>query len=63
MSWEDNWNKFLQEHKLEPVDPEIPDGALHLNLADVDFYIPPLLGTTTESMKAIARHNAKIGIF
>jgi hypothetical protein len=59
-AWKENWNEFLKSH------PEIVfiDGKpSKIDLADIDFWIPPLLGANADSMKAIEKHNSKLGIF
>lgn len=54
-----NWENYLKSK----FGNNIPDGPIKIDLAEIDFVIPPLLGTTVESMKTISKHNAKIGIF
>lgn len=34
-----------------------------INLGEIDFPIPPLLGVNSDSFKAIQKHNAKNSIF
>ena len=55
----DNWETYLKGK----FGNNIPDGPLKIDLSEIDFIIPPLLGTTVESIKIINKHNAKIGIF
>lgn len=58
-----NWNMYWQQYLANHFHNEIPDTAFPLNLADIDFYIYPLLATTAEGIRVIQKHNAKIGIF
>jgi hypothetical protein len=57
--WKELWNAYLREK----YGSEIPEGPLKINLGEIKFYIPPLLGIDATSMKAIAKHNAKHRIF
>ena len=57
--WKDDWNAYLREK----FGSEIPEGPLKVNLGDIKFFIPPLLGIDSVSMKAIKKHNAKYRIF
>lgn len=64
--WKQQWEKYLAEkHKgTVPWEEQGGDnGPIKINLGEIDFYIPPLLGVDAESMKAIAKHNAKHRIF
>jgi hypothetical protein len=62
--WKVNWEAYLEKYKDAPCNPPTGiNGPLKINLGEIDFYIPPLLGTTAESMKAIQKHNAKKRIF
>jgi hypothetical protein len=55
--WKENWENYLKTREVGEKEP------IQLNLRDIDFYIPPLLGIDAESMNSIRKHNAKIGIF
>lgn len=57
--WKIHWENYLRKKFGNAV----PDEAFKINLGEIDFYIPPLLGNTAESMKAIQKHNAKNRIF
>jgi hypothetical protein len=57
--WVEHWEAYLEKK----FNGSIPDGAIQIDLGEIDFYIPPLLGTTADSYKAICKHNSKIGIF
>jgi hypothetical protein len=64
--WKISWEKYLAEKHKGTVPWEEQsgeNGPIKIDLGDIDFYIPPLLGTTPESMKAIQKHNAKHRIF
>lgn len=58
-----DWNTHWQQYLEKRFHNDIPDTAFKLNLADIDFYISPLLANTAEGMRSIQKHNAKIGIF
>jgi hypothetical protein len=49
--WKEHWNAYLREK----YGSEIPEGPLKINLGEIKFYIPPLLGIDATSM------NDKIG--
>lgn len=53
------WQNYL----VSKYGDNIPDKIPTINLGEIDFIIPPLLGATPESFKAIQKHNAKKGIF
>lgn len=57
--WEERWNKYLTEKFCK----NIPESSFKLDLRDINFYISPLLATTSDGMKAIQKHNAKLNIF
>jgi hypothetical protein len=57
--WKTNWEAYLNSSKIEPTH----NGSIKIDLKDIDFYIPPLLGITPEDFKAIQKHNAKKRIF
>jgi hypothetical protein len=57
--WKLNWEAYLK--RKYPLD-NIPK-VIILDISEIDFYIPPLLGINTNSFKAIQKHNAKISIF
>jgi hypothetical protein len=52
------WQNYLKEKFGDKV-PE----TFIVNLGEIDFCIPPLLGINPESFKAIQKHNAKKSIF
>ena len=56
--WKTNWEEYLKLHNLNEKEE-----SFKINLGEIDFFIPPLLGINAESMNAIRKHNAKIGIF
>lgn len=57
--WKENWERYLRKKFGDTV----PDGKLAVDLGEIDFRIPPLLGATAESMRAIQKHNARQGVF
>lgn len=57
-TWKEHWEQYLKTHNLSEKEE-----SFKINLRDIDFYIPPLLGIDAESMNSIRKHNAKIGIF
>jgi len=59
--WKVDWEDYLKNYKDDPSE-KIPN-AFKIDLKNIDFYIPPLLGADADSMKAIAKHNAKKRIF
>jgi hypothetical protein len=59
--WKQYWENYLKNY--EDVPGEKTPTAFKIDLKDIDFYIPPLLGADVDSMKAIAKHNAKHRIF
>ena len=62
--WKVNWEAYLEKRKDAPWNkPQQVNGPIKINLGEIDFYIPPLLGVDAESMKAIQKHNAKKRIF
>lgn len=60
--WKANWESYLEANKDAPWNTS-SNGPIKLNLGEIDFYIPPLLGIDAESMRAIQKHNAKKRIF
>lgn len=52
------WQNYLKTKYGDNIPEKIT-----LNLGEIDFIIPPLLGATPESFKGLQRHNAKKGIF
>lgn len=56
--WKERWLEYLESNNLMENEK-----SFKINLRDIDFYIPPLLGVDAESMNSIRKHNAKIGIF
>ena len=59
--WKRHWEEYLAGRRKDDIKDEIE--PIEINLGEIDFYIPPLLGANVESMKAIAKHNAKQRIF
>jgi len=57
-NWKENWDRFLKNK----FGSEIPERFV-VNLKEIDFYLPPLLGTTPDSSREIQKHNLKIAIF
>jgi hypothetical protein len=57
--WKVHWEKYL----TKKYGDKIPEGKFLLNIGEIDFYISPLLGTTSESFRAIQKHNEKHRIF
>ncbi len=55
---EDRFVLWLMDRILDQ-----PPIRVQIDLSEVNFYIPPLLGVTVEAFKAIQRHNERIGIF
>lgn len=56
--WKENFYKYLQRKYGDTIQEPIK-----IDLGEIDFYLPPLLGIDSESMKAIQKHNQKINIF
>jgi hypothetical protein len=56
--WEIYWKAYL----LQKFGNNIPI-SFTLDLGEIDFWIPPLLGKNSESFKAIQKHNAKHRVF
>lgn len=52
------WQNYLKSKFGDNV-PE----RFVINLGEIDFPIPPLLGVDPESFKALQKHNAKKSIF
>lgn len=62
--WKEHWEKYLETQQTVPWKEQTSEnGPIKINLGEIDFYIPPLLGIDAESMNSIRKHNAKIGIF
>jgi hypothetical protein len=52
------WQNYLKSKYGE----NIPNRIV-LDLGEIDFIIPPLLGVNPDSFKGLQKHNAKKGIF
>lgn len=58
-SWKEKWECYL----ITKFEGKEPPTSFILDLADITYPIPPLLGINRESFHAIQKHNAKKGIF
>lgn len=58
----DDWKIHFHNYLTKKYGDDIKE-PIHIDLGEVDFYIPPLLGIDADSMKAIQKHNQKINIF
>jgi hypothetical protein len=56
--WKENWENYLKRKFGDCIPTKFV-----LQLGEIDFYLPPLLGTTPDSAKQIEKHNSKIGVF
>jgi hypothetical protein len=56
--WEKNWKEYLAKKFGENIPV-----SFTLDLGEINFWIPPLLGKDTPSFKAINNHNAKHRVF
>ena len=56
--WKTLWKLYLQAKFGDNVPIKFT-----INLGEIDFWIPPLLGVDRESFRAIQKHNAKKSIF
>ena len=55
-------NILWQNYLKSKFGDNVPEKFV-INLGEIDFCIPPLLGVDTDSFKAIQKHNAKTAIF
>ena len=58
-SWKEKWECYL----ITRFEGKEPPTSFIINLGDLNFPIPPLLGIDRDSFNAIKKHNLKKGIF
>jgi hypothetical protein len=59
----EEYKVLLEKHLKEKYGDISSNGPYLINLGEIDFLIPPLLGSDVKSFKSLKKENAKKGIF
>ena len=59
----ESWQILLENYLKEKYKDTSSPGPYKIDLGEIDFIIPPILGADPKSFKTLQKHNAKKGIF
>ena len=59
----EEYKVLLEKYLKEKYGDTSSNGPYLINLGEIDFLIPPLLGSDIDSFKSLKKENAKKGIF